>query len=160
MYGIQYGMIVFTDIMFIVAVIALILGAKLYMQSTIVLKMANKKADRIKQCAKLETDKIASMGLVELTEYLSDTFAKIIELTSAESVSERDPYAVETLYAATLVNFTNHLSSNYEAIEYYYGKGFIINWFSLHYKLLELHGNVSQIVQKTKTDRMIKIDLA
>lgn len=105
--------------------------------------------ERMKTDIKCSVNKIASLSPTDLEAYLTKIFGLVLELTSAEYISERDPQGRKNLYKTSLAQFIYYLGDSYDGIEFYYGTGYVINWFSLHYRLLDLHGEIDKIVHKT-----------
>ena len=106
--------------------------------------------EHIKQNTKYSMNKIAGMTPSDLEAYLTKIFSLTLELASAEFISERDPNGRKNLYKTALAQFIQYLGDSYDAIEYYYGEGYVINWFSLQYRLLDYHGEIDKIVHKTQ----------
>lgn len=116
-------------------------------------KKKKKDADTYAANIKLRTDekynKYISLTPDELDKRLATIFSAMLELSSVIYVSEKDPSRAEILYTKATERLLIYLGNDtINAIEYYYGKGYVVRWCELQYQLLENHGELSKILEK------------
>lgn len=144
-----YVMTVWILLMFVLGVVFVLGSITLFIRAAIIIQKAKEKSKLIAKRTSMQYNKIAALSPSELEVYLSNVFSKTLELCAAEHISDRDPKGRSNLYTAALTQFIQYLTSSYEAIEYYYGAGYVINWFSLQYRLLDIHGEIDKIIHKS-----------
>lgn len=127
-----------------------------YCSVKFLLQTKKMKADAIKALQRNEKklqdkyNQIASLPPVELDRYLSNMFAKCLELNSAAYVSDNDHEAREKLYARATADMLAYLGTEtIDAINYRYGTDYIYRWCEINYKLLENRGTLVSIINKT-----------
>lgn len=124
------------------------LNARIYEQMQ--KDLAKKASDHVKQVeieTKMQHNKIATCTVDQFFQYLSDQFAKILEIEAKKYISNKDYGGAEKLYAHALSSFVAYLGNDtVTAIDYYYGEGFLENWASYSYQLMESRGYISRII--------------
>lgn len=99
-----------------------------------------------------EYNKIATLSVKELHDFLITIFAKSLELVSYKDVSKHDPDGTVTLYSLALNEFLEMLGpTTISAVEYYYGEGYLTRWALMSYKLLEKRGVVTGVIDHKET---------
>lgn len=122
---------------------------KLYRDAKKKRKEADEYAARIKKQTDEKYNKYISLTPSELDARLAVLFSSMLEICSVTSVSEKDPSRAEILYVKATERLLLYLGNeSIEAIESYYGKGYIVRWCELQYQLLENHGDLSKILEK------------
>lgn len=102
---------------------------------------------RVEIETKMKYNKLASLDLAELNDYIATIFAEQIYVSTISLVSENDPKAKEYLYETSLNQTLSYFSEDtVKAIEFYYGEKYITRWCEIHYKMLclkpEATGNI------------------
>lgn len=127
----------------------LIKSGKLFKLALDKVKAAKEEAEAIRIRTEEKYNKYASMPIEELDGVLMTLFACHLETASLTDVSENDPGAALSLYSVASENLLEYLGQEtVDAIDYYYGKNYIVRWCELRYQLLENHGIVSRAVRK------------
>lgn len=124
------------------------LRARIYeqMQKDLV-KKAKDHVEKVERETKMQHNKIAASTVDQFFQYLSDQFAKILEIEAKKYISNKDYGGAEKLYAHALSSFVSYLGADtVKAIDYYYGEGFLENWASYSYQLMESRGYISRII--------------
>ena len=124
------------------------LRARIYeqMQKDLV-KKAKDHVEKVERETKMQHNKIATSTVDQFFQYLSDQFAKILEIEAKKYISNKDYGGAEKLYAHALSSFVSYLGADtVKAIDYYYGEGFLESWASYSYQLMESRGYISRII--------------
>jgi len=113
-----------------------------------------KRAEKYAETIKLRTDrqynKYASLTIMELEPILRAAYSQQLALASALAVTIKDPNAVDLLYTKSVDGLLVYLGQEtIDALNYYYGDGFILRWCETQFKLLENEGIISEIIAKT-----------
>lgn len=140
--------------------LSIVLGILIYLNIQLLyyLIKRNKLAKDHIRMVKLETErkfnKIATMSPDELDAYLSKIFAMTVARAFDTDVSDKDPDVASKLYFKTSERLVNYLGpETIDAIEYYYGKEYIIRWCEMHYMYLTRNGTIAKII-KTGTSAL------
>lgn len=144
--------------MLIWGIVLLILGLAMFVIGYLYLKKGKMYHDtkramliEAEQRVKLQYNKIATMTPNQLTVYLGGIFSRYLEL-NGELNSEHDNTILERLFTQTQADLLEYLGQDtVNAIEYYYGSGYIEKWCQLAYFLLEKRKRLSGIVQGSAT---------
>ena len=113
-------------------------------------KKSKKFAKMVVERTKNKVSKIGSLSPTELDEYLSKLYSGFLITSTDISISEKDPYADGKLYAISVQAMLDFLGpETLNAIDYYYGKGYVIRWCEFRYKWLDNQGLLTQIINKT-----------
>lgn len=122
---------------------------KLLYKSVSIKKRAIKHAKLIDEYTRNKVNRIVTLPVKEFEEYLTKIYTQVLELSAAKDVSDKDPNASTILYARSIEKIMLYLGNEtLEAIEYYYGKDFIIRWCEMRFKILENNGKLSGIISK------------
>ena len=140
--------------MFIISIVMFRYAQQYFLRARIYEQMqkdlAKKAEDHVKQVeleTKMQHNKIATSTVDQFFQYLSDQFAKILEIEARKYISNKDYGGAEKLYAHALTSFVAYLGADtVKAIDYYYGEGFLENWASYSYQLMESRGYISRII--------------
>lgn len=150
------SMIISGVILLVIGLICCVGGVKF-----LIIAMENKKkSDKIvklvERRTRIEYNKVASLSPNDLHRYLSVVFGRCLIFASDSDVAEKDPKAHETLYGAALSMFLEYLGDEtIEAIEYHYGKDYLIRWAKASYRALEYENVASGIIEKSQSQSAI-----
>lgn len=130
---------------------------RLIREKTKVLAEAEKYAEDAKAAVDDKYNRYALLSPIDLHNTLVYIFAKQIELASARYITSEDKESAAKLYGYLVYEITTYLGSdNIDAIERYHGKGFILRWCELQYKILENSGVLAKVIDKSGyADRVI-----
>lgn len=110
-------------------------------------KLAQEHIKMVKKNTEMQYNKIAALSPSDLDAYLIKMFSMCIMISSDTDVSERDPEARDKLYAYTATRMLKYLGNDtVDAIEYYYGEGFIIRWCEMRYNYLHRNNKLGAII--------------
>lgn len=116
-------------------------------------------AKKIKTRTDNKYNKYISLTPSELDARLSVIFSQQLELISLTKISEKDPDAAPLLYALAVERVIVYLGpETIEAINYYYGEGYVIRYCETMYKLLENRGIITNIIEKRITSDKIHMN--
>lgn len=143
-------------IAYIWAVVMLVAGAAMCLCGIILIKHGRRykkmQEDLVKAVeirTKKEYNKIALMSPQDLSAYLTQSFAKMLELESQASISEKDPDATTKLFAVSLAALLRFLGDEtVAAIDYYYGKDYVQRWAEYSYRLIEARRLTDSVINK------------
>lgn len=148
------------------AILLVILGTLIYANIKLFyyLVQRNKLAKAHILMVKTETErkynKIATMPPNDLEAYLSKIFAISVARASDTDVSDNDPDAASKLFFKTSERLINYLGpETVEAIEYYYGKDYIIRWCEMNYMNLTRNGVLAKIIKTGATTANPEIEI-
>lgn len=149
---------------YIWAIILLILGIGLifigllyWAKARKILQVAKKSAELVEKRTNMKFNRIATLSIHELDQYLADVYSMVLELSSVSNVSELDPKRDQNLYAYSITAMYEYLGSDtIDAIEYYYGKNFITKWCEYRYRILENRGVLLRILNREVTAEGIR----
>ena len=134
--------------------LSIVLGILIYLNIHLLyyLIKRNKLAKDHIRMVKLETErkfnKIATLPPDELDAYLSKIFAMTVARAFDTDVSDKDPDVASKLYFKTSERLVNYLGpETIDAIEYYYGKEYIIRWCEMHYMYLTRNGTIAKLIK-------------
>ena len=135
---------------FVTGVILLVCGFIFMSHARKYKKMQEELVKKIEIRTKKEYNKIALMSPKDLNTYLTQTFAKMLEVESQARVSEKDFEATTKLFAYSLVALMDFLGpETIDAIDYYYGKDYVQRWAQYSYRLIEARRLTDSVVNKT-----------
>lgn len=117
--------------------------------SKMVIDKLKKRERDIEIRTKAKFNKFIVMDIKEFEAYLAKILAISLELASITQISENDPKAKEKLHATALIEFVNYFADSLEYISFYYGSNYLMDWYSMQYRLLEAHRDIDAIVSKT-----------
>lgn len=104
---------------------------------------------KVEKRTQMNYNKIVSLTPAELHTYLSNIFLQTLELASDGAVVENDPEAVERIYTIASANLIKYIGpETYDAIDYYYGKHYLIRWARQVFDILESRGVIEKIIRK------------
>lgn len=132
--------------------LAAVLCGKLFWNLIRLIIQAKKHVEEIKTRTAEKYNKIATLSPTELDDYLGMLYGIVLEVAAITDISERDPDGSTNLYSSSLARMLAQLGErNIEAIEYYYGGGWVERWCELRYKYLENTGVVTNILTRRTT---------
>ena len=160
----EYVMYLLTSIAFSIAIVGIIITAivfiKYFYRNREVVEMKAEYENKLKEIdvyqneMKKRTDmqykKLISLTPSQLDEYLGMIFGYFLELESVTKISEQDPDGATKLYAGVLKRMFDYIGTDtVEALDYYYGTGFLERWCEVRYSLLENRRILSPILKQT-----------
>ena len=144
---------------FIVSLVLCVLNVRLFHWLVSQTKKLKTQAGVTKKQIELGYNKIASMSVQELDEYLTRIMSMIIQITVVTDIAENDPDAAGILYGNLAVKMENYLGpETVEALDYFYGKNYLTRWVEMSYGFLDSGGGLNDIVRKAKANAMAKSD--
>ena len=100
-------------------------------------------------------NRIATLPVTEFHNFLATMFSRCMETMTDQEVSTKDPNGKLVLYTKALEDLLLYLGpETISAIDYYYGKDYIIRWASNAFKLLEKRGIVKTMI----SNKAVKAD--
>ena len=111
-----------------------------------IIKIAQIKANGIVQAAKNSVNAIATLPPDALDTYLSNVFMNVILIEIKANISTIDSNSTDELYLRAMVSFMDYLSGVIGAVESRYGEDYLIKWFELKFKVLELNKVISNLI--------------
>lgn len=97
---------------------------------------------------RMRYNRIAMLEPKEFHQYLAGMFSRCMEIVTDRDISKKDPdggIALFTLAAAELIEYLG--PETMEAIDYYYGKNYIMRWSKNAYALLDKRGVIGAAIQ-------------
>lgn len=111
------------------------------------MEVNHKKLDQLVQN---KYNRVALLNISEFDQYMTKVFSMCMELATKESVSEKDPDAAVKLFAKTLERVEVYLGTEtITAIDYFYGKDFLIRWCEMRFNLLNSRMYLPKIIDKS-----------
>lgn len=99
---------------------------------------------------KMGYNKIATLSVFELDNYLGQIYSICLDLAAAESASEKDPNVAVILYAKSLEKIQLYLGDEtIKAIDYFYGDGYLVKWCELRFNMLNTKKVLNNIIDKS-----------
>lgn len=136
-------------ILLLIGIGVVLVGVAYWLKARRILEDAKKSAERVEKRTNMKFNRIATMSMAELNQYLADVYSIALELSAVSFVSENDPKHTETLYACSVAAVHTYLGEEtIAAIEYYYGRGFVIKWCEQHYRLLENRQVILRVINR------------
>lgn len=150
-------MIGIVTMVYVLAILLLAVGAVCFFFGVRFLQSSKKiKKKTMLQMKKLDKDvqnkynRIALLSIGEFDNYMTKVFSMCMELASAESISDKDPDAAVKLYARTLERVITYLGpETIRALDYFYGKDYLVRWCELRYNMLNSRRYLPKIISKT-----------
>lgn len=147
--GTYFAMSVVIISLFAGSIVMLIGSVLLYTKSKQYMKQTKDKVKKITEYTKNSNNKIGTLPIQELSQYLTQVFSLSIEIALAKDISDKDPNNAVVLYSKALERMLIYLGSDtIRAIEFYYGKGFVIRWCEANYMHLENTGHLATLMAK------------
>ena len=102
--------------------------------------------------ARYKDYKIANQSPMELETYLAVKFSRCMEIEAITRISDVDPDRSTKLFAAALARLTDLLGADtIEAIEYYYGAGYINRFCEIGYRIMDQRGAINRLLTRSGT---------
>ena len=148
---------VFGLFLLILGIIAYITGIRFLLHSRDMKKKMLKQLEQFDKRVKKNYNKVAALTVFELDQYLGQIFSICLEAASAEAVSDKDPNAAVILYAKALEKLQVYLGEDtIAALDYFYGKDYLIHWCEIRYSLLNTKKVLSGIIDRSQSAVTIK----
>lgn len=149
---------------YVFGIFLLILGIAAYITGIrFLIHCRNMKLDMLKKLEKFDKqvkrnyNKIAALSVFELDNYLGQIYSICLDLAAAEAVSNKDPNAAVILYAKSLEKIQLYLGEDtITALDYFYGKDYLIHWCETRYSLLNTKKVLNGIIERTQSTVTIK----
>lgn len=117
---------------------------------------AKKKIELIEKRTAEKYNKLAAMSQPELDSYLTKTYSVVLEITCATLISGNDPDAMDKLYGNSLIRMLEYIGQeSIDALDYYYGKGYVDKWCELRYAFLENSGVIHTLIDRVATSTTV-----
>ena len=140
---------IWAAVIFVVGIILMVCGFIFMKHARRYKKMQEELVKKVEIRTKKEYNKIALMSPKDLNTYLTQTFAKMLEVESQAHISEKDFEATTKLFAYSLAALVDFLGpETIDAIDYYYGKDYVQRWAQYSYRLIEARRLTDSVVNK------------
>lgn len=145
-------------ISFMVGIAFMVMSICLYCAARRFIKKSKKLAEVISKKTQNSFNKIATLSVNELNDYLNSVFSQMIALSVDKDISSKDPNNAIILYAKSLEATILYLGpETIRAIEYYYGAGFIERWCESRYFIMERNGTLAKALSFTRQDQTSRV---
>lgn len=152
MLGGSITLLVWSAIFLFMSIVTFVFACKFLMAARRSKKDAEDFVKAIEIRTRKEYNKIATLGVREMHDFLITVFSKSLELVSYKDISKIDPDGTVTLYTLATNEFLEQLGpTTISAIEYYYGEGYLTRWTLMSYKLLEKRGVITGVIDHKET---------
>lgn len=141
--------LVWAGIFFGMSIVAFVFACRFLMAARRHRLESEKMVKTLEIRSRKEYNKIATMSVQELHNFLNVIYARSLALAVYHQISKNDPDSVVSLYAKATENVMDYLGeTNIKAIEYYYGDGYVSRWSLQTYELLEKRGIITSIIDR------------
>lgn len=128
---------------------AIVVSVRLVIVAMRMVRNAKLQVKKIDTATKNKFNKIATLTVSELDDYLTRVYVGQLEIAVMKDVSPRDPNNAVVLFAKSLEYMHVYIGEEtIAALDYYYGVGYMDRWCKFRYQLLESSGQLSELVNK------------